>query len=184
MISTRDLFNKWLGMYGKKSSYRIAWEHNHHHNDIKYANNVVESCKNLDTLVLVSDSLRNYYKKEMKEKNYKCRCVFIPNMLDLIPDTVSTLEETRIISVGRLSKEKGFCDLVDVYKEFKDKNPDTTWYLDIVGNGADRNKVADRIYSYKLNNDVTMHGYLKKKELNEILHESSIYFDLRLRICM
>lgn len=175
IISTRDLFNKWLGNYGKKNAYKIAWEHNHHHNDIKYANKVVESCKNLDTLVLVSDSLRNYYKKEMKDRNYKCRCVFIPNMLDTIPEKTSTLEETRIISVGRLSKEKGFIDLVDVYKKYKDKNKDSDWYLDIVGNGSERNKIADRIYTYGLNNDITMHGYLKKKELNELLSESSIY---------
>jgi len=175
IISTRDLFNKWLGIYGKKSAYRIAWEHNHHHNDIKYAKKVVESCKYMDTLVLVSDSLRSFYKKKMKEKEYKCKCVFIPNMLDSIPEDVSTLEETRIISVGRLSKEKGFVDLVDVYKEYKDKNPDSDWYLDIVGNGSERNKVADRIYTYGLNKDITMHGYLKKKELNELLSESSIY---------
>ena len=37
MISTRDLFNKWLGNYGKNKAYKIAWEHNHHHNDIEYA---------------------------------------------------------------------------------------------------------------------------------------------------
>lgn len=175
IISTRDLFNKWLGIYGKKSSYRIAWEHNHHHNNLKYANKVVESCKNLDTLVLVSDNLRNYYKKEMKEKKYKCKCVFIPNMLDVIPDSVSTLKETRIISVGRLSREKGFADLVEVYKKYKEKNPDSKWYLDIVGNGSERNKIADKIYMNNLNKDITMHGYLKKKELNELLHESSIY---------
>ena len=175
MISTRDLFNKWLGAYGRKSAYRIAWEHNHHHNNVTYAKKVVESCKNLDTLVLVSDSLRNYYKKQMKEQNYKCKCVFIPNMLDSIPKELSTLEETRIVSIGRLSKEKGFVDLVEVYKKYKDKNPDSPWYLDIVGNGSERNKIVDRIYSYKLTNDITMHGYLKKKELNELLHESSIY---------
>ena len=175
IISTRDLFNKWLGMYGKKNSYKIAWEHNHHHNDYKYANKVVESCKNIDTLVLVSDNLRNFYKKEMKNKNYKCKCVFIPNMLDMIPDSVSTLDDTRIISVGRLSREKGFVDLVDVYKEYKDKNPNTKWYLDIVGNGSERNKIADKIYTYGLNKDITMHGYLKKKELKELFHESSIY---------
>ena len=175
IISTRCLFNKWLGTYGKKSSYRIAWEHNHHHNNFKYADKVVESCKSLDTLVLVSDNLRNFYKKQMKEKNYKCKCVFIPNMLDAIPDKVSTLNETRMISVGRLSREKGFVDLVEVYKEYKDKNKDSDWYLDIVGNGSERNKVADKIYTYGLNKDITMHGYLKKKELNNLFHESSIY---------
>ena len=64
IISTRSLFDGWVSKYAKSSIYKIAWEHNHHHNDIKYANKVVESCKYLDTLVLVSDSLRNYYKKE------------------------------------------------------------------------------------------------------------------------
>ena len=175
MISTRFLFNKWLGNYGRKSAYKIAWEHNHHHNDITYAKKVVNSCSSIDTLVLVSDSLRTFYKKKMKENNYKCKCVFIPNMLDTIPDNTSTLDETRIISVGRLSKEKGFVDLVDVYKKYKDKYPDSPWYLDIVGNGSERNKIVDRIYSYKLTNDITMHGYLKKKDLNEVFHESSIY---------
>ena len=175
MISTRTLFNKWLGSYGKKSSYRVAWEHNHHHNNEKYAKNVVDSCKNLDTLILVSDSLRNFYKKKMKESNYKCKCVFIPNMLDSIPKELSALDETRIISIGRLSKEKGFIDLIELYKKYKDKNPNSDWYLDIVGNGSERNKIVDRIYSYKLTNDITMHGYLRKKELNELLHESSIY---------
>ena len=43
----------------------------------------------------------------MKEKNIKCKCVFIPNMLDNIPEKVSKLDKKRIISVGRLSKEKG-----------------------------------------------------------------------------
>ena len=71
LISTRILFNNWLGAYGRKKAYKIAWEHNHHHQDMKYANKVVDSCKRIDSLVLVSDSLRNFYKRKMKEKNIK-----------------------------------------------------------------------------------------------------------------
>lgn len=173
MISTRVLFNKWLGMYGKKKAYKIGWEHNHHHQDVEYANGVVHSCSNLDALVLVSDSLRNFYKKKMREKGIKCRCVFIPNMIDDIPKTTSKLTEKRIISVGRLSKEKGYVDLIEIFKEFHEVCPD--WHLDIVGNGSERNKIVDHIYQYNLTDNVTVHGYLKKKEINKLLNKTSLY---------
>lgn len=173
IISTRVLFNKWLGTYGKKKAYKIGWEHNHHHQDMDYVNGVVHSCNNLDALVLVSDSLRNFYKKKMKEKNIKCKCVFIPNMLDYIPKKTSKLTEKRIISVGRFSKEKGYVDLIEVFKEFHDKCPD--WHLDLIGDGSEKNKIVDRIYQYNLTDNVTVHGYLKRKEINELLEKSSLY---------
>lgn len=173
LISTRLLFNKWLGLYGNKKAYKIGWEHNHHHQDVKYANEIVSSCRNLDTLVLVSDSLRSFYKKKMKDKNIKCKCVFIPNMLDFIPKSKSKLNENRIISVGRFSKEKGYVDLIEVFKKFHENNPD--WKLDLIGDGSERNKIVDRIYQYNLTDYVTVHGYLKKDKINEILSESSLY---------
>lgn len=173
MISTRVLFNKWLGIYGKSNAYKIGWEHNHHHQDLEYANGVANSCRNLDSLVLVSDSLRNYYKKKMKQLNIKCKCVFIPNMLENIPKTTSKLNEKRMISVGRLSKEKGYVDLIEIFKEFHKNNSD--WNLDIVGDGSERNKIVDRIYQYNLTDNVTVHGYLKKKEIDELLKKSSLY---------
>lgn len=173
MISTRVLFNKWLGEYGKKKAYKIAWEHNHHHQDIEYANGVTNSCCNLDVLVLVSDSLRNFYKKKMKEKGIKCRCVFIPNMLDDIPKKTSKLTEKRIISVGRFSKEKGYVDLIEIFAKFHQTNPD--WHLDLVGDGSERNKIVDRIYQHQLTDYIKVHGYLKKKEINELLSKSSLY---------
>ena len=173
MISTRVLFNKWLGTYGKKKAYKIGWEHNHHHQDMEYANGVIHSCSNLDALVLVSDSLRSFYKKQMKEQGYKCKCVFIPNMLDNIPKTTSKLSEKRIISVGRLSKEKGFVDLIEIFKKFHEVCPE--WHLDLVGDGSEKNKIVDHIYQYQLTESVTVHGYLKKKEIDELLKKSSLY---------
>ena len=173
MISTRILFNKWLGSHGKKKAYKIGWEHNHHHQDMDYANGVVSSCRDLDALVLVSDSLRSFYKKKMKRKGYKCRCVFIPNMLNNIPKKVSELTEKRIISVGRLSKEKGYVDLIEIFNKFHEKCPD--WKLDIIGDGSQKNKIVDHIFEYKLTDYVTVHGYLKKKEIDKLLNKSSLY---------
>lgn len=173
MISTRVLFNNWLGTCGRKKAYKIGWEHNHHHQDIEYANGVISSCQDLDSLVLVSDSLRSFYKKKLREKKIKCKCVFIPNMLNSIPKTTSSLTEKRMISVGRLSKEKGYVDLIDIFSKFHENNPE--WRLDIIGDGSEKNKIVDRIYQYHLSDVITVHGYLKKRELNPLLEKSSIY---------
>lgn len=173
IISTRDLFNKWLGNYGKKKTYKIGWEHNHHHQDVNYIKNLVSSCSKLDKLVLVSDSLRSFYKKEMKKKGYKCKCVYIPNMLESIPKTPSKLDKKNLISVGRLSREKGYTDLIEVFKLVHEERPN--WHLDIVGDGPEKNKIVDMIYLNKLTDSITVHGYLKKEEIDKLLNQSSIY---------
>ena len=172
-ISTRTLFNKWLGKSVNKSKFKIAWEHNHHHGNIKYAEEVVKSCKHIDNLVLVSDSLRSFYKKEMKNKNYKCKCSFIPNSLDNIPDKLSKLNNKRLISVGRMSREKGFPDLIDVFKLAYEKDNELT--LDIIGDGAQKNMVVDKIYQEKLQKVITFHGYQNKEYIDKLLNKSSVY---------
>lgn len=94
-------------------------------------------------------------------------------MLDKIPEKLSSLTEKRIVSIGRLSREKGFTDLIEVFRLLHEKKPD--WHLDIVGDGAERNKVVDMIYGYQLTNNVTVHGYLNRKEIDKLLSESSLY---------
>ena len=45
IISTRDVFNEWLSLYGRKDIIRIGWEHNHFHNNYKYAHKIINSAK-------------------------------------------------------------------------------------------------------------------------------------------
>ena len=131
IISTRDIFNDWLGAYGKTNSIKIGWEHNHYHDNLKYADNVVRSVKNLDYFVLVSKNLRDYYSKRLMRYNVKC--FYIPNIIDNLPKKTSPLEEMRIVSVGRLSPEKGYMDLLKIFKLLHQDHKD--WTLDIYGNG-------------------------------------------------
>lgn len=173
IISTRALFNGWLGQYGCKKAYKIGWEHNHHHQDEKYIQTVISSCKNLDRLVLVSDSLRSFYKKELKKNQIKCKCVYIPNMIDTLPKEVSSLKEHRLISIGRFSREKGFIDLIDVFRKIHEREPN--WVLCLVGDGAEKNKIVDLVYQYQLDRFVEFHGYLSRNEIDDLLHQSSIY---------
>ena len=171
IISTRDVFNEWLSLYGRKDIIRIGWEHNHFHNNYKYAHKIINSAKKLDYLVLVSSDLLKYYKNKMQK--YKCMCIYIPNCIDSIPNTVSKLNTNRLISVGRLSPEKGFIDLLKVFRLLKKDYPN--WRLDIVGDGAEKENLNNYIKRFHLDDSVKLHGFQGKEYIDKLMNESSIY---------
>ena len=171
IISTRDIFNEWLSFYGKKSTFKIGWEHNHFHNNYKYANRIVQSAKKLDSLVLVSNNLYEYYNKALS--NYPCKCHYIPNTLDEFPKNISKLNNKRLISIGRLSPEKGFLDLLNIFKKILIDYPD--WTLDIIGDGSEKNVLEEYIKDNKLENSIFLHGFRDKKYIDNLLDKSSIY---------
>ena len=171
MISTRDIFNYWLSGYAKDGVLKIGWEHNHFHENYKYAHNVRNSAKNLDYLVLVSDELQKFYAKELAGTS--CMSIMIPNSIESLPKETAPLKEKRFISVGRLSKEKGYLDLLDLFKRISLKYPD--WKLDIVGDGAEREALEDYIQKNQLQDKVTLHGFQGKEYIDDLLHRSSIY---------
>lgn len=171
IISTRDIYNRWLGDFAKPRVKKIGWEHNHHHNNKLYALNVIRSSRKLDYLVLVSKDLNRFYKREMR--NYPCKCVCIPNVIEKMPGRLAKLENKKLISVGRLSKEKGYLDLLKIYSQVMKKYPD--WTLDIVGDGAEKEKLEKFIENNKLENNVTLHGFRNRDYIDKLFKESSIY---------
>ena len=171
IISTRTTLNEWLGEYGQDDIIKIGWEHNHHHNNMKYATDVIRSAKQLDYLVLVSKDLYRFYNRKML--NYKCKCVYIPNSIDNIPKVMSKLNYKNLITVGRLAKEKGYLDLLKIYKDLKDMHCD--WHLDIVGDGDERKSLEEYIKDNDLTTDVTLHGFKTSEEIERLMQKSSIY---------
>ena len=171
IISTRDIFNYWLSDFGKEKVLKIGWEHNHFHDDYTYASNIVNSAKMLDYLVLVSSDLQKYYNNELQKA--KCSCVYIPNSIDKIPDNVAELDNKRLVSVGRLSPEKGYLDLLKIYSQLVKDYPD--WKLDIIGDGEERSKLEKFIEIHDLKDKVTLHGFQGKEYIDKILNKSSVY---------
>ena len=141
VISTRDIHNAWLGKYGKKEIIKIATEHNHHNNNNKYINKILKSIKNIDYFLPVSEELTKFYKEKLNKT--KTKCIYIPHCIDNYPKEISKLNEKNIISVGRLSKEKGYLDLVDVFKIVVKKHPE--WKLNIVGDGEEKELINKKI---------------------------------------
>lgn len=158
IISSRDIHNAWLGKYGKKESLKIGWEHNYHNNDKRYINKVVSSVKNLNYFVLVSREQQKFYSERVVPE-----CIYIPNSIEDYPDKLSELDTNNVISIGRLSKEKGFIDLIDVCSYVKELVPD--FHLHLVGDGNQRPLIEKEIKKLHLEENVTVHGFLKKEKL-------------------
>lgn len=168
MISTRDIHNEWLGKYGKKDIIKIGWEHNFHNNNNKYINKIVKSVKDLDYFVLVSKEQQKFYSEIVKPE-----CVYIPNSIEDYKNKFSQLENNNLISIGRLSKEKGFVDLIEVCSYVKEIIPN--FKLNLVGDGVEKKDIEKAICKFHLEENIIMHGFLKTEEINKLLMESSIY---------
>ena len=171
IISTRDIFNNWSSMYAKEGILKIGWEHNHFHDDLKYARKIVDSAKGLDYLVLVSSELQKYYQKRLMGN--KCMCIYIPNCIDGFPEKKASLRAKRLISVGRLSPEKGYLDLLRIYHILYKKHPD--WKLDIIGDGKEKKLLEEYIHVHNMEKYVTLHGFQNKEYIDRMMQDSSIY---------
>ncbi len=170
VISTRLMHNNWLSKYGKKKILKIAWEHSHHNNNKKYINKLIKSCQNIHYLILVSQELHNFYSKII---NHNTKCIHIPLALEHIPSENSSLKEKQLISIGRLSKEKGFIELIDVFKEVNLRKSE--WKLNIVGDGLEKEIIKQKIKENQLEENIIMHGYQNSDNINKLLLKSSIY---------
>lgn len=171
VISTRIEHNSILSRFGNNNLTKIAQEHTYHNNNEKYIKNLVKSCKNIDYFMPVSEELTLFYSKYFN--NTKTKCLYIPHSLDYIPNSSSILQNKSIVSVGRLSKEKGFEDLIDVF--YKVVNNRTNWTLNIIGDGEEKEKIEEKIKSYDISKNVILHGYQDKNYIGDMLLNSSIY---------
>lgn len=168
IISTSTLYNNLVSRFVNDNVKKIAWEHAHHNDSIKYVNKLLKSVKNMDYLVCVSEELTDYYKEYLGDK-----VIFIPNSLDNIPNKLSKLNSKNIVSVGKLIKEKGFDDLLRLFKKVSNKYPD--WKLNIVGDGLEKNNLLQLSDELKLKDKVIFHGYQDKIFINDIMYDSSIF---------
>lgn len=173
IISTRDYTNKYLGEYRNNNVIAIGWEHNHPHGDKVIMKRLRNSCKYLDKLVVVSRDLKHIYSDDFKNNDIKCQVEYIPNFLEKLPKKINKLDNKNIISVGRLEPEKGFLDLVSVFKLMELKDGEV--YLNLVGDGSQKDKIFKNIVDNNISRKVKMPGYLDFEELNKLYEETSLY---------
>lgn len=117
----------------------------------------------------------NFGKKVLYKKTKSEKIVTIPNPINVI-QKVDCAKKKKIVSVGRLSKEKGHKYLIEAFAKIKDKS----WELSLVGAGSEakgytNEKDSLEVLAHKLNvrERVIFHGHLKDFSLQ--LSESQIF---------
>ena len=95
-------------------------------------------------VVLTKKDQENWTKPDNVEQIY--------NMVPFSTHQVSSLKNKRVISVGRLSSEKGFDLLIDAWVIVSEQYPD--WTLDIFGEGSEYDRLCVKISEEKLSESV------------------------------
>ena len=126
--------------------------------------------KRADTIVTLTEG---DHKKWIKAK----RIQTIPNFSNMQIHQLCDCSKKRVISIGRLCKEKGFDRLLDIWKTVISKHPD--WQLDIYGEGEMKEELEHIIESDNIAN-VALRGITNTigKELsNSSICVSTSYYE-------
>lgn len=99
------------------------------------------------------------------------RATIISNALPFYPETTSPLTNKEVISVGRLSEEKGFDLLIQSWKSVHTKHPD--WKLNIYGEGVLKHDLDEQIKTLKLENSCFIHPPVT--DIQEKYQENAFY---------
>lgn len=169
VITTR-FHSKKVGNLLSSDYIKIATEHNYHNNNKMYIRKIVSSVKNFNYLVCVSKELSEFYSKKIKTT---CRSIFIPNTIDNIPNIKYRKNNNLLISVGRLSKEKGFLDLIDIISLVKKEKENIL--LNIVGSGPEEKTIKNKISELNLEKNINLLGTINHDNINHEMQKANIY---------
>lgn len=169
IITTRSFHNHIASYYAYYDIVKIATEHNYHNDNKKYVRKVINSIKDFDYFVVVSNTLKTFYENKIG----KTKCIYIPNVIDSLPTKRSSLKEKNLITIGRLSPEKGQKDLIDVFKLVNIKLPKTKLY--IVGDGPLKEELMNYVKKLDLQDKVIFTGFLGETDKEKYMMDSSIF---------
>lgn len=108
--------------------------------------------------------------KAMNWKGWKNVSV-IPNPSTFQTDKTSTLNEKKVISVGRLTPQKNYASLIRAFKYVADKHPD--WTLEIYGDGTQEMVLKSLIDKLNLKKHVFLKGF--SSNVKEVMTNASIF---------
>lgn len=121
-----------------------------------------------DGMIFQTDEAREYFKFMKIEKN-----TIIPNSinLDFLIDRFVGERDKKIVTVGRLEKQKNHAMLIKAYSEFFKKNRNYT--LDIYGEGSCREELETLIENLHLEHKVTLHGQVDN--IIDCIYKASLF---------
>lgn len=172
IISTRIFHNNIIKKYAKPGIVKITGEHNHHNNNKKYIKKVLRSCEGFDFFIPISKELYEFYYEPMKERGVTSKYI------RYCIDDIGKIEKPQfnrpdLIYIGRLSKEKGVCELLKVFRQVSNNNKDSV--LHVVGDGPELGEMNKMVKTWKMEDRIVFHGFKEKEYIFKLLSECSLY---------
>ena len=168
IISTTLAFNKSFAKY-QKYKLLIAWEHCHPDCKHNYPKKVYKSVKRFDLFIPVSKSIYDFYKEYLTGP----QCKYLPLCIDEIPTERALLKTNQITVMGRLSKEKGYEDMLNVFKKVLDNNPEAI--LNILGDGEELTFLRGLANQLGISKSVIFHGNTVGNAKCKVLMNTSVF---------
>lgn len=150
----------------------ISWEHfNFYHHPSQKLRALVRkfAVKHLDAIVTLTEQDKVYYLRELK---FQCPIEAICNPVTYTGiDNIYAADSKNIISVGRLTYQKGFDQLPDVADQVFCKHPEWRWL--VFGEGEDRAYLEKAIKDRGLTDNVKLMGNVN--DIDYRYKESAIF---------
>ncbi|CNL40676.1 glycosyltransferase family 4 protein [Yersinia proxima] len=149
----------------------ISWEHFNYKSNLNIKSRKLArkiAAKYSDAVVTLTEKDRNYW---LEKNKYPKKIIAIPNPLPFESKSKLTKKHSKkILALGRLTYQKGFDLLLDIWAKIENMNND--WRLIIAGDGEDKQLLLDKIKMLNLKNVELLPS---TPHVNELYDQSSIY---------
>ena len=149
----------------------IAWEHfNFYENNGSSLRALARKIDGRfsDYIITLTEEDKNNYLNNLKIKG---KIDYIYNPMENEKSGNCNINSKQIVSVGRLTYQKGFDILIDVANDVLKKNPDYKWL--ILGDGEDKEKLENKIKEYNLEERLILKG--KVSNVEDYYKNSALY---------
>ena len=148
----------------------ISWEHFNFYSDLGIKRRKlgrVLAGKYADKIITLTNEDRETFLENLDVKS-KIDYIYNPTPY---PNEKKSLCESKIaVAIGRLTAQKGFDKLLDIWKKIEKKNSE--WELYIIGSGEDREKLLNQKESLNLKRATFIEN---TKNIKEYYEKASIY---------
>lgn len=173
IIGTDYYINFLVSLLNKKNIKKIGMEHVIYESSTEFWRKVKKLFyKNLDKLIVVNNTDKKKYSTYLKN----VECIPNPNFYSCqsYENKFEKNRQKNILAIGRLVKDKGFLEMIELFEKIKNKFP--LWTLSIYGEGDLKEELLEKIKEYNLENRVFLKGV--KKDLSEEYMKSSILISM------
>lgn len=118
-----------------------------------------------DRMVVLTETDKDFWQQ------YLSNVVAINNPNVMQSEANSSLENKVAVSLGRLTRQKGFDRLIDIWEKVAEKYPD--WELHIYGEGAEKKKLMELISDKNLQEFVQINPPVK--DVAKVYQSASLY---------